>query len=45
MKTTKIHSIATNWRKNSMIGAVPDTSSRAWAWVVVLQILGVNGLV
>ena len=43
MKTTKIHSIATNWKKNSMMGAVPGTSNRAAVWVVVLQILGVNG--
>ena len=45
MKTTRIHSIDTKWRKNSMTVAVPDTSSMAEAWVVVLQILGVNGLV
>ena len=44
MKTTKIHSIATNWRKNSMMGAFPGTSSKALVWVVVLQILGVSGL-
>ena len=44
-KTTRIHSIATKWRKNSMTVAVAGTSSMAWAWVVVLQILGVNGLV
>ena len=43
MNSTKNHSIATNWRKNSMIDAVADTSRMAWAWVVVLQILGVNG--
>ena len=44
MKTTRIHSIATNLRKNLMMGAFPSTSSRASTWVVVLQILGVNGL-
>ena len=37
-------SMATNWRKNSMIGASIDTSRMALAWVVVLQILGVDGL-
>ena len=44
MSSTKNHSIATNWKKNSMIGANIDTSRMAWAWVVVLQILGVDGL-
>ena len=44
MNYTRNHSIATNWRKNSMIGAIADTSRMAWAWVVVLQILGVDGL-
>ena len=44
MKTTRNHSIATNWRKNSMMGAVPGTSRRVAVWLVVLQILGVNGL-
>ena len=44
-KTTRIHSIATKWRKNSVTVAVAGNSSMAWAWVVVLQILGVNGLV
>ena len=44
MKTTRIHSTTTNWRKNSMIGAVPGTSSRGAVRVVVLQILGVNAL-
>ena len=44
MNSTKNHSIATNWKKNSMIGAVADTSRMASAWVVVLQILGVNGI-
>ena len=29
IKPTRIHFIATSWRKNSMIGAVPGTSSRA----------------
>ena len=37
--------MATKWRKNSMTVAVAGTSSMAWALVVVLQILGVNGLV
>ena len=41
--STRTHSIATNWRKNSMTVAVADTSRMAWAWVVVLQILGVDG--
>ena len=41
-KTTRIHSIATNWNKNSMTVAVPDTSNWARAWIVVLHILGVN---
>ena len=44
MNSIRNHSIATNWRKNSMIGAIADTSRMAWAWVVVLQILGVDGL-
>ena len=39
-----MHSIATKWRKNSMMIAAAGTSSRALAWVVILQILGVNGL-
>ena len=43
MSSTKNHSIATSWRKNSMIGAIVDISSRALAWVVVLQIIGVDG--
>ena len=44
MNSTRNHSIATNWRKNSMVGASIDTSRMALAWVVVLQILGVDGL-
>ena len=44
MSSTRNHSIATNWRKNSMIGAIADTSRMAWAWVVVHQNLGVDGL-
>ena len=30
-ETLENHSITTNWRKNSMIGAFADTSRRAWA--------------
>ena len=41
-KTTRILSIATRWRKNSMVGATACTSSRAWAWVVFLQLLRVK---
>ena len=37
-------SIATSWRKNSMTGAIVDISRKALACVVVLQILGVDGL-
>ena len=44
-KTTTIYSIATKWRKNSITAAVVGASSMAWVWVVVLHILGVNGLV
>ena len=44
MSSTRNRSIATNWRKNSMIGASIDTSRMALAWVVVLQILGVDGV-
>ena len=46
MSSTRNHSIATNWRKNSMIGAIADSlaSRMAWAWVVVHQNLGVDGL-
>ena len=44
MSSTRNRSIATNWKKNSMIGASIDTSRMAQAWVVVLQILGVDGL-
>ena len=44
MSSTRNRSIATNWRKNSMIGAIVDTSRMALAWVVALQILGVDGL-
>ena len=43
--STRSRSIATNWRKNSMIGVIADTSRMAWALVVVLQILGLEGLV
>ena len=43
MSSTKNRSTATNWRKNSMIGASIDTSRMALARVVVLQILGVDG--
>ena len=35
-KATRIHSIAIKWKKNSM--------TVVWAWVVVLQLLGVNVL-
>ena len=31
MNSTRNHSIATNWRKNSMIGAIADTSRKALA--------------
>ena len=44
MSSTKNRSTATNWRKNSMIGAIVYTSRMALARVVVLQILGVDGL-
>ena len=44
MNSTRNRSIATSWRKNSMIGATVDISRMALAWVVVLQILGVDGL-
>ena len=44
VSSTRNHSIATNWRKNSMIGAIADTSRMAWAWVVIHQNLGVDGL-
>ena len=43
-KTTRILSIATRRRKNSMPVSIPCTSSRVWARVVVSQLLGVNGL-
>ena len=43
--STKNHSIATNSKKNSMIGANIDTSRITLAWIVVLQILGVNGVI
>ena len=44
MISTRNRSIATNWRKNSMVRAVVDISRMALVWVVVLQILGVDGL-
>ena len=44
MRSTRNRSIATNWRKNSMIGARIDTSRMVLAWFVVQQILGVDGL-
>ena len=43
-KTTRILSIATRWSKNSMPVSILCISSRASAQVVVLQLLGVNGL-
>ena len=44
MNSTRNHSIATNWRKDSVVGASIVTSRMELAWVVVLQILGVDGL-
>ena len=44
VSSTRNHSIGTNWRKNSMIGAIADTSRMELAWVVVHQNLGVDGL-
>ena len=42
---TKNRSIATKcWRKNSMMGAIAGISRMEQAWVVVLQILGEDGL-
>ena len=44
MSSTRYRAISTNWKENSMIGASIDTSRMALAWVVVLQILGADGL-
>ena len=44
MSSTMSLSNATNWRKNLMIGAIFDISRMAQVWVVLLQILGVDGL-
>ena len=44
MNSFKKHSIATNWRKNSMIGAIFHTSRMTLTWVVVPQISGLDCL-
>ena len=42
---TKNRSIATSWRKNSMMGAIAGFSRMELAWVVFLQILGEDCLI
>ena len=42
--STKNRSIATNWKKNSMTGSTAGISRMELAWIVVLQILSVDGL-
>ena len=46
MSSTRNRSIATMtcWRKNLMMGAIAGISRLELAWVVLLQILGVDGL-
>ena len=44
MSSTGNRSIATSWRKNSMMSAIAGISRMELAWVVLLQILGEDGI-